>query len=72
MLVCIKLLLKCKRCENIWDYRGKNPFCTNCSHCKSTVFIKKSPHIADIWLQEEAKEPHGQQVIKSNEKVLGE
>jgi hypothetical protein len=33
--------LECKRCNNIWTYKGKNPYCANCSRCKSTVFIKK-------------------------------
>ena len=34
--------LQCNRCKNIWRYKGANPYCTNCSRCKSTVFIKKS------------------------------
>ncbi len=34
--------LKCNRCENIWIYKGKNPFCANCSRCKCTVFFKDS------------------------------
>ena len=47
--------LTCERCKNTWIYKGANPYCTNCSRCKSTVYIKKSPHIADIWLQREDK-----------------
>jgi len=35
-------VLKCNRCNNIWQYKGTNPYCANCSKCKSTVFIKKS------------------------------
>lgn len=31
--------LKCNRCENEWVYKGKNPYCANCSRCKGTVFI---------------------------------
>lgn len=34
--------LVCKNCNNIWNYKGSNPYCTNCSRCKFTVFIKKS------------------------------
>jgi hypothetical protein len=34
--------LHCKRCNNIWTYKGANPYCANCSRCKSTVFIKKA------------------------------
>jgi hypothetical protein len=34
--------LECKRCKNIWTYKGKNPYCANCSRCKTTVFIKKA------------------------------
>jgi hypothetical protein len=34
--------LKCKRCQNIWTYKGSNTYIANCSCCKSTVFIKKS------------------------------
>jgi hypothetical protein len=36
------IVLKCRRCKNIWKYKGANPYCTNCSRCKSTVFIKNS------------------------------
>ena len=64
--------LTCERCKNTWIYKGANPYCTNCSRCKSTVYIKKSPHIADIWLQREDTEQYGQEVIESNDKVLGE
>jgi hypothetical protein len=35
-------LLKCNRCKNVWKYKGTNPYCANCSRCKSTVFIKES------------------------------
>ncbi len=44
--------LECKRCKNIWNYRGSNPYCASCSYCKSTVFLKKSSLLSDIWLQE--------------------
>ena len=39
--MCVVTLL-CNRCKNIWQYKGSNPYCANCSRCKSTVFIKKS------------------------------
>ncbi len=52
--------LECKRCSNVWNYKGSNLYCANCSRCKSTVFIKRSPHLADIWLQREEKEQDGQ------------
>jgi len=35
-------VLTCKRCNNIWNYKGTNQYCANCSRCKSTVFIKKA------------------------------
>jgi len=57
-LIC----LKCKRCNNIWQYKGTNPYCTNCSKCKSTVFIKKSSllplsnnGLRDGYMKEEEK-----------------
>jgi hypothetical protein len=66
------MILTCKKCKNVWDYKGANSYCACCSRCKSTVFIKKSPHIADIWLQREEKEENGQEIIESNDRVLGE
>ncbi len=33
--------LKCQRCGNIWEYKGKNPYRANCSFCGSQVSIKK-------------------------------
>lgn len=36
----IMTFLKCKRCQNVWNYEGSNSYCTNCSRCKSTVFVR--------------------------------
>ena len=44
--------------QNVWTYKGTNPYCANCSRCKSTVFIKgadpKPPDIPHLnwkeWL----------------------
>ena len=38
--------LQCKRCDNIWTYKGKNQYCANCSRCKSTIFIKKTASLS--------------------------
>ena len=34
--------LHCQRCDNIWHYKGNNPYFATCSYCRSTVSIKKS------------------------------
>ena len=33
--------LKCKRCGNEWEYAGSNTYFANCSHCRTSVNIKK-------------------------------
>ena len=34
--------LQCQRCNNIWSYKGNNPYFATCSYCRSTVSIKKN------------------------------
>ena len=31
--------LKCKKCENEWDYKGSNPYYATCSRCLSKVKV---------------------------------
>lgn len=34
--------LRCQRCGNEWQYKGKNFFYAPCSKCKTSVSIKKN------------------------------
>jgi DNA-directed RNA polymerase subunit RPC12/RpoP len=34
--------LKCKHCEHIWNYKGKNPYLTTCPYCSWKVYLKSS------------------------------
>jgi len=34
--------LKCKKCENEWDYKGKNPYYATCSRCLNKVKVEGS------------------------------
>jgi hypothetical protein len=52
--------LECKRCNNVWTYKGKNQYCANCSRCKSTVFIKK------VSLSAEKRDLYGSGGLDSN------
>jgi len=31
----------CKRCDYVWEYNGNNPYVATCSHCKTTISLKK-------------------------------
>ena len=31
------IVLTCKRCQNVWEYHGNNPYVAKCSFCKTTV-----------------------------------
>ena len=34
--------LQCQRCNNVWSYKGNNPYFATCSYCRTTVSIKKN------------------------------
>lgn len=36
------IALKCQRCSYEWNYKGNNTYVATCSHCKTTVMIKKN------------------------------
>ena len=38
-LLPIKMKLKCNKCENEWDYKGKNPYYATCSRCLNKVKV---------------------------------
>lgn len=33
----IIMILKCKRCKYVWDYKGKSKWYTSCPRCKTTI-----------------------------------
>jgi hypothetical protein len=35
----IKMKLKCKRCDYIWDYKGSNKFYATCPYCLTKVRV---------------------------------
>lgn len=35
------IVLTCKRCQNVWEYHGNNPYVAKCSFCKTTVSVLK-------------------------------
>ena len=35
------IVLTCKRCQNVWEYHGSNPYVATCSYCKTTVSVRK-------------------------------
>jgi hypothetical protein len=35
------IVLTCKRCHNVWEYHGNNPYVAKCSFCKTTVSVLK-------------------------------
>jgi hypothetical protein len=71
MLVCSVLKnLKCKRCGNAWIYKGTNPYCASCSHCKSTVFIKESSLGQVMTVPDEDNKSEDQNVIENPQSVL--
>ena len=36
------VLLKCQRCQYVWDYTGHRYFCASCPKCCTQVAIKKN------------------------------
>lgn len=54
--------LKCKRCGNEWEYKGKSEWYAPCSRCKTSINIKKQ--IGKNKQEEKKKEEKGD-VIKS-------
>ena len=34
------MILKCKKCENEWDYKGDNPYYATCSRCLNKVKVE--------------------------------
>lgn len=36
------VFIKCQRCGHQWQYRGKNPFFTICTFCRTSVSIRKN------------------------------
>jgi hypothetical protein len=36
------IVLTCKRCQNVWEYRGNNPYVAKCSFCKTSISVKKN------------------------------
>jgi hypothetical protein len=36
------VFIKCQRCGHQWVYRGKNPFFTICTFCRTSISIKKN------------------------------
>jgi tRNA(Ile2) C34 agmatinyltransferase TiaS len=37
----VTMKLKCQRCGNEWEYKGKNEYYAPCSKCKTSVSLKK-------------------------------
>lgn len=37
----IKMILKCKKCENVWDYKGQNKYYATCTRCLNKVRVVK-------------------------------
>ena len=35
------IILKCKRCEHHWEYKGKNQYVVSCPHCRTSVMFPK-------------------------------
>jgi len=35
------MILKCKRCGRVWDYKGKSNWYTNCPTCRTTVRVRE-------------------------------
>jgi hypothetical protein len=35
------ITVTCKRCQNVWDYHGNNPYVVTCSFCKTTISLRK-------------------------------
>ena len=41
-LLCTKIgsnLIVCKKCDNEWEYKGKNPYYATCSRCLNKVKV---------------------------------
>lgn len=38
----LTMKLKCQRCGNEWEYKGKSEYYAPCSKCKTSVSIKKA------------------------------
>ena len=36
------MILKCKRCKTVWDYKGKNKYYATCPHCLNKVRVIQS------------------------------
>jgi hypothetical protein len=35
------ITVTCKRCQNVWEYHGNNPYVVTCSFCKTTISLRK-------------------------------
>jgi hypothetical protein len=33
--------LKCKKCDNEWDYKGSNPYYATCTKCLNKVKVEE-------------------------------
>lgn len=40
--------LKCKNCENIWDYKGNNHYFATCPNCLRKVSLKSRRYSQSI------------------------
>ena len=37
------MIVKCPKCNNEWDYKGKSKYYACCSSCKASVKLEKIP-----------------------------
>jgi DNA-directed RNA polymerase subunit RPC12/RpoP len=37
------MILKCRNCRHIWEYRGKSKWYATCPRCKWKVRVKEEP-----------------------------
>jgi predicted nucleic acid-binding Zn-ribbon protein len=51
------MILKCKRCKTVWDYKGKNKYYATCPHCLNKVRVTQPDKALEKVQKESAVEP---------------